>query len=60
MLVRFTRRWRMYNAGEEAAFDEAVADQLISGGFAVPAAQEPVEAEKPAARKRAPKAEAEE
>jgi hypothetical protein len=55
MLVRFTRRWRMYNTGETAAFDQAVANQLIEQGFAVidaqPVAQQ-VQKEKPAPEKK--------
>lgn len=33
--VRFVRSYRMYQPGEVAGFDDALAAQLIKGGFAV-------------------------
>lgn len=35
IIVLFTKNWRAYAAGETAGFDEATADALIEGGYAV-------------------------
>ena len=34
--VTFLRAWRVYQPGETAGFDDAMAAQIIEGGFAVP------------------------
>lgn len=35
IIVLFTKNWRAYAAGETAGFDEATAELLIEGGYAV-------------------------
>ncbi|MFI7799232.1 hypothetical protein PSFL_03020 [Pseudomonas sp. DD1] len=35
IIVLFTKNWRAYAAGETAGFDQATAESLIEGGYAV-------------------------
>lgn len=35
IIVLFTKNWRAYAAGETVGFDEATAESLIEGGYAV-------------------------
>lgn len=35
IIVLFTKNWRAYAAGETAGFDEATAESLLEGGYAV-------------------------
>ena len=48
--VRFLKVWRMYQPGETAGFDPAMADQIVAGGFAVAVGDEEVPVAKPKAK----------
>lgn len=39
-IITFVKNWRGYAAGETAGFDEAVATELIDGGYAAEAGKE--------------------
>ena len=39
-IITFVKNWRGYAAGETAGFDEAVANDLIDGGYAAEAGKE--------------------
>jgi hypothetical protein len=35
IVLKFVKIWRMYQTGETAGFDEAMAAQIVGSGFAV-------------------------
>ena len=50
-LVRMIRRWRLWNPGETAGFDPALAGDLVRCGVAEVVAPQPAEAPEPEAPK---------